>query len=81
MNRCAMPDLSITEVFDANQESIMALPGVAGVGIGEHGGQPCLRVMVEIATPAIRAEIPDQFGGYPVIVEETGPFRALDERW
>ena len=72
-----MPDRSITEVFDANLRSVMALPGVVGVGIGEHGGEPCIRVMVEIATPAVRAEIPDQFGGYPVIVEETGPFTAF----
>ena len=75
-----MPDRSINEVFDANLGSVMALPGVVGVGIGEHGGEPCIRVMVEIATPAVRAEIPDQFGGYPVIVEETGPFRALGAR-
>jgi len=73
-----MPDLSIAEVFDANQESIMALPGVAGVGIGEHGGQPCLRVMVLTATPAVRAGIPAELGGYPVIVDETGPISALD---
>ena len=73
-----MPDLSITEVFDANQESIMALPGVVGIGIGEHGGKPCIRVMVETATPAVRAGIPDQLGGYPVVVDETGPIRALD---
>ena len=75
-----MPELSITEVFDANQELVMALPGVVGVGIGEHGGEPCIRVMVETATPAVRAAIPDQLGGYPVIVDETGPFRALDAR-
>lgn len=73
-----MPDLSITEVFDANQESIMALPGVVGVGIGEHGGEPCIRVMVEAATPAVRTGIPDQLGGYAVVVDETGPIRALD---
>ena len=72
-----MPDLSITEVFDANQESVMALPGVVGVGIGEQRGQPCIRVMVEIATPAVRTVIPDQFGGYTVIVDETGPITAL----
>ena len=35
-----MPDLSITEVFDASQDSIMTLPGVVGIGIGERGGEP-----------------------------------------
>lgn len=72
-----MPELSITEVFDTNQDSIMALPGVVGIGIGEHGGQPCIRVMVETATPAVRAGIPAQLGGYPVVVDETGPITAL----
>ena len=73
-----MPDLSITEVFDANQDSIMALPGVVGIGIGERGGEPCIRVMVEIASPAVKAGIPAQLGGYTVIVDETGTIRALD---
>ena len=75
-----MPDLSITEVFDANQESVMALPGVVGVGIGEHRGEPCIRVMVETSTPVVRAAIPDQLGGYAVDVDETGPIRAFGVR-
>lgn len=74
----AMPDLSIADVFDNNRESIMALPGVVGFGIGEQGGKPCLRVMVEVATPAVRVGIPDLLGGYPVVVDETGPISALD---
>ncbi len=73
-----MPELSITEVFDASQDAIMALSGVVGIGIGEHGGQPCIRVMVETATPAVKSAIPDQIGGYRVIVDETGPIRAYD---
>ena len=75
-----MPELSITEVFDANEESIMALPGVVGVGIGEHGGEPCIRVLVETATVAVRAGIPGRLGGFPVVVDETGTIRALDAR-
>ena len=72
-----MPDLSITEVFDANQDSIMALPGVVGIGIGERGGEPCIRVMVDTASPDVKSGIPDQLGGYPVVVDESGPIRAF----
>ena len=72
-----MPDLSITEVFEANQELVMALSGVVGVGIGEHGGEPCIRVMVDTVSPAVKSGIPDQLGGYPVIVDETGPITAF----
>ena len=73
-----MPELSITDVFDANQESVMALPGVVAVGIGELGGRPCIRVLIESTAPAVRAGIPDQLGGYPVVVDESGPITALD---
>ena len=75
-----MPELSVTEVFDANRDSIMALPGVAGVGIGEHDGRPCIRVMLEAANPAVLSAIPDRLGGYTVIVDETGPIRAFDSQ-
>ncbi len=73
-----MPKKSIETAVAEAVDSLLSLPGVVGVGIGEHGGEPCIRVMVETATPAVRAGIPDQLGGYPVIVDETGPIRALD---
>ena len=73
-----MSEHSVTEVFEANQVSLMLLPGVVAVGIGEHDGRPCIRVMVEKATQAVKTGIPDQLDGYQVIVDETGPINALD---
>ncbi|MDP6821980.1 MAG: hypothetical protein QF554_01655 [Dehalococcoidia bacterium] len=73
-----MPELPITEVFAANQASLMELRGVVGVGIGELDGRACIRVMVENATPAVVSGIPDRLGGYPVIADEIGEIRALD---
>ncbi|MDA1257791.1 MAG: hypothetical protein O3C10_08105 [Chloroflexi bacterium] len=72
-----MASKSIESVVAKAVDSLMALPGVVGVGIGEHGGEPCIRVMVDTATPTIRAGIPDQLSGYPVIVDETGPIKAF----
>jgi hypothetical protein len=73
-----MPELSISDVFDANQAMIMALPGVVGVGIGEQDGRPCIRVMVMDSSAGI-AGMPDQLDGYLVIVDESGEIRALDD--
>jgi hypothetical protein len=50
----------------------MGRPGVAGTAIGEKHGRPCLKVFVS-DTEAGRS-LPTSLGGYPVVVEKTGPF-------
>ncbi len=50
--------------------------GVAGVGIGAHKGEPCLKVYV--SKPGPDKGIPSRFEGHPVLVVGGGPFRALD---
>ncbi|MBT3942771.1 MAG: hypothetical protein HOC77_04930 [Chloroflexi bacterium] len=72
-----MPDQSINEAFDANQESLMALPGVVAVGIGEDSGRPCIVVLVESSDPAIRSGIPGQLDGYAVVVDDSGQITAF----
>jgi len=73
-----MPEHSVIEVFETNQALLMSLPGVVAVGIGEHDVCPCIRVIVEKATQAVKTRISGQFDGHPVIVDETGPINALD---
>ena len=73
-----MPEHSVIEVFETNQALLMSMPGVVAVGIGEHNVYPCIRVMVEKATQAVKTRISGQLDGHPVIVDETGPINALD---
>ena len=57
----------------------MALPGVVGIAQGEYEGEPCLKVFAAKKSPKLLEQIPQLLGGYRVIVEETGEFRALGE--
>lgn len=55
----------------------MAIHGVAGTGQGEHNGKPCIKVFVTKKSRKLLRQIPEDLGGYPVIIEETGEFHAL----
>ena len=55
----------------------MAIPGVVGIGQGEFDGKPCIKVFVTGKNPEFLRQIPENLGGYPVILEETGEFHAL----
>ncbi len=56
-------------------ERVLGREGVSGTAIGERGGKPCLKVYVSDATAG--RSVPKKVGGYPVVVETTGPFRRL----
>lgn len=71
----AMPELSIEEVLDAYTDSLMAIPGVVGVGQGQCDGAPCIRVLAAEMTSEIEENVPDTLKGYPVDIEVTGPVR------
>ena len=60
-------------------ERLLSLPGVTAVGIGEVDGAPCLRVWVVAAGEDLTKAIPDEYAGFAVIVEESGPLEARDE--
>lgn len=55
---------------------LMQREGISGVGIGAHGGKPCLQVYV--SKPGPDKGIPSRFEGHRVIVVGAGPFHALD---
>ena len=40
-----MPEKTIQQVLTEHSGSLMALPGVVGVGQGECSGKPCIRVL------------------------------------
>ncbi len=70
MNNDAPPDIST--VLARRTDSLMAIPGVVGVGEGEQDGRPTVYVMVERRTAELDAALPDSIDGYAVEVRETG---------
>lgn len=72
-----MAQSTIQEVLKKNTDSLLSIPGVRGVAVGESGGKPCILVLVNQKTTEVMTKIPAQLEGYPVVVEETGTIRPL----
>jgi hypothetical protein len=73
-----MPGKTIEQVLSERTNEWMAIRGVVGVAIGEFKGKPCIRVFTSASPQQLRAKLPSTVEGYPVIVEQTGPIRALN---
>ena len=67
----------IEQVLKEHTEELMALPGVIGTGQGLCSGQPCIKVFVSKKTAKLEKKIPKNLEGYPVVIQETGKFKAL----
>lgn len=64
----------LAEIIAERAPEWMALSGVVGVHEGvDPAGAPCVKIMVERATPELRRELPGSVEGYPVLIRETGP--------
>jgi hypothetical protein len=74
-----MSQKTIEQVQEEHVAEWMAIPGVEGTAIGLLKNKPCVKVFISIKTKHIRTKIPSVIEGYPVIVEETGTFHALDQ--
>lgn len=70
---------SITDVLKRHTDSLMAIPGVVGVGQGEQDGAPTVYVMVAKLTDSLRSTLPHSIEGYAVVVKESGEIRAQPE--
>jgi hypothetical protein len=73
-----MPERTIEQVLKDKTDDWMAIPGVEGTAIGLSEGKPCIRIFTSSKPQEVRDKIPSTVEGYPVIIEETGEFRALD---
>ena len=73
-----MPDKSIEQVLQDNTDQWMAIPGIEGTAIGLYEGKPCIKIFSSSKPQQLKDKIPSTVEGYPVIIEETGAFRALD---
>ena len=74
----SMPDKTIKQVLQDNTDQWMAIPGVEGTAIGLFKGKPCIRIFTSLKPEQLKDKIPSTVEGYPVIIEETGSFHALD---
>lgn len=68
---------TIQQVLEEHTQRWMDIPGVVGAAIGELNGRSCIKVFVAEKTEQLQAEIPSRLEGHPVVLEETGEFRAL----
>ena len=73
-----MASKAIEQVLQEQTPGWMSLPGVVGTGIGEHDGNPCIKVLVVKRTKELDDRIPSTVDGFLVITEETGEVRALE---
>jgi hypothetical protein len=73
-----MPERTIEQVQEKHTDEWMAIPGVEGTAIGLYKGKPCIKIFSSKKPQELRAKIPSMVEGYPVVIEETGAFRALD---
>jgi len=67
---------AVNQVLQRHSDRLMAVPGVVGTAEGSCGGRPCILVLVERSTPALRKEIPSEIEGVPVEIRETGRITA-----
>jgi len=72
-----MPTKTIGEVLKEHTDTLMAIPGVVGVGQGLCDGKDCIKVFVIEMTPELEQKISKVLDGYAVEVEVTGEFKAL----
>jgi len=74
-----MPQQTIEQVQESHTEEWMAIPGVEGTAIGLSEVKPCILILSSVKASHLRGKIPSVVQGYPVVIQETGTFNALDE--
>ena len=70
----------IEQVLQDHTASLMALAGVVGTAQGLCADEPCIRVFVVEATEELLRQIPEEIEGYAVDVQQTGEFKAIDQK-
>jgi len=74
-----MSERTIQRVLQDNTGKWMEIFGVEGTAISVSEGQPCITIFSSIKAEELQAKIPSIVEGYPVVIKETGTFRALGE--
>lgn len=72
--------MDIETVRRAHEATLLKLPNVTGVGIGQRGGATVIKVFVTRKVPAADLQphevVPTSLQGYPTDVEEIGVVTA-----
>jgi hypothetical protein len=71
-----LPPSTVTQVLERHTTRLMSVAGVVGTAEGECANHPCILVLVERVTPALRRAIPPELEGIPVELRETGRVEA-----
>lgn len=69
--------MAIEDVLKRNEERLMAMSGVVGVGIGESEGESVVIIMVKELTPDLKNKLPQNLEGFGVRVEVVGEITAF----
>lgn len=75
-----MPEKTIDQVRKEHTDEWMTIPGVEGVAISICDDNPCILILSSVKPQKLQDKIPNTIEGYPVIIKETGTFRALDRQ-
>ncbi len=51
---------------------------MSDAGVSLESRRPCIKIYVAKKTPGLLGQIPATIAGHPVVIEETGPFKALE---
>lgn len=71
----------IEQVLKDKQEMLLSIPGVQGFYQGKsEKGEDRIVIMVDSLSEKNRDKFPDSLEGYPVLVEETGKIKPLDQK-
>ena len=73
------PMRDINAVMADHTTELMAIPGVTGVAIGELDDHtPCILVLVEAETEAVKKAVPKTLEGHPVKLLVSGKIVPMD---
>jgi len=77
-NEAGVKKPTIEKVKEKHENKLMSIEGVQGVGIGEESGKLVIKLYVDKKTKSLQDKIPMQIEGYPVRIEVSGKFVALE---
>lgn len=75
-----MQQESIESVLKKHNGRLLATPGIVGTAIGKYRRKLCITIFVHMNDTEIQQHLPATLDGYPVRIEETGEFQALDQK-
>jgi len=75
-----MQKKSIEEVMREHSDKIMSIEGVVGFYQGKlDDGRDCITIMVIELNEKLEELLPKELDGYPVIIEETGEIKPMNQ--